>query len=647
MRNMQRGLVWISSVGLLGCAQGAEPQADTLDPTTFNDDDIDDESESESESSDDATADDATTDDATTDDDDDVDTTTDDGGAICGNGAIEGSEVCDTGDLGGATCQSEGFGGGGLACAADCTLDTSNCDTCGNDMVDAGEDCDGSDLGRSSTCADLNLGADDEALGCTEDCTYDFGLCSGCGDGVITDPEQCEPASELLDKAELGGATCMSLGFDDGLLDCSEGCTFNTASCYDCGDAEQQGQEECDGADFGGQACSDYMSMGGAPFEEGSLSCDPDCTIDTGNCSVCGDGVVTGAEVCEPGVLGGATCLTEGFDGGSLACMADCSDFQTAACTDCGDGTIEGNEQCDFNNLGGQTCNTLGFPGGGTLGCTNACAFNTSQCANNFCGDGIVNGMDECDCGNQGANCTAGQLNNQNCVSQGFDGGALACFSPNNCDYNTVGCYECGDGNINPGEQCDGGNLAGQTCVSQGYVGGGTLSCAANCSFNAAQCVNTANPYVACVNPNLPITGAGPGAGNPSIINVPSAGTITDVNISIDCLHVYVGDLDFTLTHNATSRVVIDQPGAPASLFGCFGDDIDATLDDEAATLVEGVCAASAPTILSPPSYRPNNLMSGFDGQNMQGNWNLIIDDTYPQADDGTLLQWCVEITWQ
>ncbi|NJK33391.1 MAG: hypothetical protein HC927_13870 [Deltaproteobacteria bacterium] len=31
----------------------------------------------------------------------------------------------------------------------------------------------------------------------------------------------------------------------------------------------------------------------------------------------------------------------------------------------------------------------------------------------------------------------------------------------------------------------------------------------------------------------------------------------------------------------------------------------------------------------------------------MQGNWSLVIDDTYAAGDNGTLTQWCVTIAWQ
>jgi hypothetical protein len=51
-------------------------------------------------------------------------------GAACGNGVREGSEACDGADLGGQTCASvtDNFvQSGTLACAADCTLDMSDC----------------------------------------------------------------------------------------------------------------------------------------------------------------------------------------------------------------------------------------------------------------------------------------------------------------------------------------------------------------------------------------------------------------------------------------------------------------------------------------------------------------------------------------
>jgi len=49
------------------------------------------------------------------------------GGSVCGNASVEGAEQCEGSQLGGATCVTQGFLGGTLSCASDCTLDTSGC----------------------------------------------------------------------------------------------------------------------------------------------------------------------------------------------------------------------------------------------------------------------------------------------------------------------------------------------------------------------------------------------------------------------------------------------------------------------------------------------------------------------------------------
>jgi hypothetical protein len=46
---------------------------------------------------------------------------------VCWNGTLETGEDCDLGDLGGETCQSQGFSYGTLSCGAGCVFDTSRC----------------------------------------------------------------------------------------------------------------------------------------------------------------------------------------------------------------------------------------------------------------------------------------------------------------------------------------------------------------------------------------------------------------------------------------------------------------------------------------------------------------------------------------
>src|SRR5688572_31204334 len=48
--------------------------------------------------------------------------------------------------------------------------------------------------------------------------------------------------------------------------------------------------------------------------------------------------------------------------------------------------------------------------------------------------------------------------------SLGNDGGTLTCAD---CQFDTSGCYDCGDGVINGAEACDGASLGGETCVTR------------------------------------------------------------------------------------------------------------------------------------------------------------------------------------
>ena len=84
----------------------------------------------------------------------------------CGDGKIDGNEMCDGQNLGSiTTCQqftSGGvFTGGQLKCSSSCTFDTSGCTSlCGNGVIDAGEDCDGTLFSAQyagKTCSDFQV----------------------------------------------------------------------------------------------------------------------------------------------------------------------------------------------------------------------------------------------------------------------------------------------------------------------------------------------------------------------------------------------------------------------------------------------------------------------------------------------------------
>lgn len=152
------------------------------------------------------------------------------GGGVCGDGVRDASEACDGADLADKTCQSFGWDDGVLACAADCTFFFDACFRCGDGVKDMAEACDGADLG-GRTCASEGFGGG--VLKCRQDCKgVDTAGCTplaSCGNGVKEGSEQC-------DGAQLGGQTCVGLGFDGGSLVCSPACTFDTGSCtaLDC-----------------------------------------------------------------------------------------------------------------------------------------------------------------------------------------------------------------------------------------------------------------------------------------------------------------------------------------------------------------------------------------------------------------------------
>ena len=98
-------------------------------------------------------------------------------GPPCGNGAIDGSDVCDGAALAGKSCTDFGLLNGSLSCKSDCTgFVLSSCLTCGNGAIDGSDVCDGAAL-AGQTC--LTQGFLGGTLACKADClAFDK---SGCG----------------------------------------------------------------------------------------------------------------------------------------------------------------------------------------------------------------------------------------------------------------------------------------------------------------------------------------------------------------------------------------------------------------------------------------------------------------------------------
>lgn len=171
--------------------------------------------------------------------------------------------------------------------------------------------------------------------------------------------------------------------------------------------------------------------------------------------------------------------------------------------------------------------------------------------------------------------------------------------------------------------------------------------------------INVTNdpPEIICMGSGLiPMTGSqadSPGVSIPDnssagvtvTMNVTEDVTITDLDVDLDISHTWVGDVIVTITSpSGTSAVIVDRPGRITFGFGCSGNDIVATLDDEAATPVEDECESSVPTING--SFIPNNPLSVFDGENTLGVWELNVSDNVG-GDTGSLNSWGIDFDYE
>jgi hypothetical protein len=219
-------------------------------------------------------------------------------------------------------------GGGGASDTTSASDDATNAD----EATDVDDDVD----------TDVDTDADTEG-----------GECSNCPDGTSCVDGMCVP-----------------LGCDEGCPGLSY-CDLATQMCQPgCALDSQCENASCD------------LATHSCVCDEGFAECGGECIPDDQICdSVCGNDQLDPNEVCDGDALNGASCESLGFFTGTLACLPDCSDYDTSDCVNpgCGDGTIHEGEECDGADLGGMSCADLGFDFG-NVDCSPNCTFDTSDC---------------------------------------------------------------------------------------------------------------------------------------------------------------------------------------------------------------------------------------------------------------------------
>ncbi len=122
-------------------------------------------------------------------------------------------------------------------------------------------------------------------------------------------------------------------------------------------------------------------------------------------------------------------------------------------------------------------------------------------------------------------------------------------------------------------------------------------------------------------------------------LNISEGGTLTDLNVSLDVSHTYVGDLVVTLEHEAvgSSTILVNRPIFTQG--NCKFDDIQVTFDDSATKSVQDTCMPDAPTING--TLKSQDPLSSFHGKELSGSWKLTVQDK-AFFDGGKLNQWCL-----
>ena len=136
---------------------------------------------------------------------------------------------------------------------------------------------------------------------------------------------------------------------------------------------------------------------------------------------------------------------------------------------------------------------------------------------------------------------------------------------------------------------------------------------------------------------NVPITISS--SGTPTItstLNIGASGTIDDVNVlNLGISHTWINDLIITLESPAGTQVtLIDQI--------CNSEDnIQTNFDDESSNAYGSL--PCPPT--NNGTYQPFEALNGFDGEDLNGTWTLIIQDVFNQ-DGGSLNSWSLEVCY-
>jgi hypothetical protein len=251
-------------------------------------------------------------------------TTLGDGGtpitAVCGDGLVDGAELCDVGALAGDTCGDHGFNRGDLACAAGCAaVDTAACWSIAAPVSIAPR-------GSSVSVSGALAMTDAKWIRPTESCAA----------GTATSADRFFDAAQIVNNTGQPQTIDLTATFaGDGFLHVFGAAFAPTSPTSDCirGDDDFNGStaSQLTGVTIAaGQTLVVVASTFTANVALGAWSVE----VRTTQPAVCGNGIIEGSESCDGSSFGGQTCVGRGFEGGALACNASCGAVVESNCWD-------------------------------------------------------------------------------------------------------------------------------------------------------------------------------------------------------------------------------------------------------------------------------------------------------------------------
>ena len=329
--------------------------------------------------------------------------------ASCGNGAVEGSEKCDTGIAAGQTGACPTSCSDGDPCTADSLLNPGTCNAqCSFTPI---QQCKNGDGCCPSGCTANN----------DNDCS------ASCGNKAVEPPELCDT------------------GITSGTGKCPTSCNDGQACTIDTLQNGGTCSAKCVYTNITSCTSNDGCCPSGC-----NANNDNDCTPS------CGNGVVEAGEKCDgncPTSCASQTCKTGSVTGSG--CQRECSYSNVANTTACSGGKCYNGACCTgcwtgSSCSGGTTTSSCGTSGANCTSCSTSDPCKTATCSGGSCT--TTNKAN-------GTTCPGGKCYSGSCCTGCWTGAScLAGTSPLSCGSGGVACFGC------PSGECQTATCSAGTC---------------------------------------------------------------------------------------------------------------------------------------------------------------------------------------